>query len=156
MLATNVLPITQQTILFKDSALQSLLKNAQKFYPMDRKAQIFAPTKNVGGVRKPAKVGPSSTASNAAALKKALDSIKGDVSNTLLKSFSYKSGNDVINIENPKIQSISKARKHICFLVSGKPVVIDRNETLKDMPKELGDLIENLDGDGTKSKECAD
>lgn len=123
---------------------------------MDRKAQIFAPTKNVGGVRKPAKVGPASTLSNANALKKTLDSVRAEVNSTLLKSFSYRSGNGIVNIENPKIQSISKSRKHICFLVSGKSVVVDRDSTLKDMPKELGTLIENLGDDDVKSKECVD
>lgn len=123
---------------------------------MDRKAQIFAPTKNVGGVRKPAKNTPVSISSNATALRKVLDSMKGEVNSTLLKSFSYRSGNDIVNIENPKIQSISKARKHICFLVSGNPVVVDRDSTLKSMPKEFGDLIDNLNGDGMESKGDAD
>lgn len=122
---------------------------------MDRKAQIFAPTKSVGGVRKPAKVGPVSTPSNANALKRTLDSMKAEVNSTLLKSFSYRSGDEIVNIENPRIQSISKSRKHICFLVSGKPVSIDRDSTLKDMPKEFGDLIENL-GDNMKPKDNVD
>lgn len=111
---------------------------------MDRKAKIFAPTKSVGGIRKPVKPTTEKTASNSIEIKKILDSIKTNVTKTQLTSCSYKLGNDIINIENPSIQSLNKGGKNICLLVNGNINVVDQETTMKNLPEGLENLMEKF------------
>lgn len=111
---------------------------------MDRKSQILAPTSKVGGVRRAYKP----AAPKAANLKATLDTFKGEISPTVLETCSYKIGENIITYENAKIQSItSKGKKHVCFLVTGRPTTINENEALSNMPKEVESTIRNITRD---------
>lgn len=96
---------------------------------MDRRSQIFAPTTNVGGVRKPAKKQAATTELPVNPLfKKTCESMKNDIRPTILKNFSYKHGEQVFNVNDAKIKSIGKNKKHVAFLISGNPVEIDESQ----------------------------
>lgn len=95
---------------------------------MDRKSQIFAPTISVGGVRKPAKKQATAETCTNAMFKKVCDSMKNDIRPTLVKSFSYKYGEGVYNISDAKIKSIGKNKKHVAFLITGDPIMIDEKQ----------------------------
>ncbi|ORD93806.1 hypothetical protein ECANGB1_1533 [Enterospora canceri] len=101
----------------------------------NRKEQIFAKTKNIGGVRRIVK-----TSTKKVTVKTVLDNefAKGEVANTILESCSFKCGEMIHSIENTSIKSIGKGRKqNLCFVVSGNEVVDVEQDILKNMPKEF-------------------
>lgn len=109
---------------------------------MDRKSQIFAPTAKIAGARKPVKQQATQPSCN---LKTILDTMKGEVAPTILRSCSFKSGDDITSIDNPKIQSITKNRKHVCFVVTGESRVVGQKEALDALPADFEKVIkENL------------
>lgn len=99
---------------------------------MDRKSQIFAPTMSVGGVRKSVKSAATTPSTNVI-LKDVLNSMKGDINQTHLKNFSYKSGDSLVTINNASIKSIGKNRKHVAFFISGTPTIVDEKQAIKDL-----------------------
>lgn len=108
---------------------------------MDRKSQILAPTTKVGGVRRPYKQATPKTAS----LKATLDTFRGEMSPTILETCSYRAGDSIVTYENANVQSItSKGRKHICFLITGKPTVMKESEVLDKAPKDVESVIRSL------------
>lgn len=97
---------------------------------MDRNSKIFAKTISVGGVRKPAKKVTSTVPVNKP-FDALLDKMKGEIVPTVLNSFSYKAGENIMNFENPRIRSITKNRKHVAFLINGEPTVVNHSEAMK-------------------------
>ncbi|ELA42206.1 uncharacterized protein VICG_00849 [Vittaforma corneae ATCC 50505] len=105
---------------------------------MDRKSQIFAPTISVGGVRKPVKKQIGAESGTNLMFKKVCDSMKNDLKPTLVKSFSYKYGEDVFNINDAKIKSIGKNKKHVAFLITGNPTTIDERQAVRESSSSEG------------------
>lgn len=100
---------------------------------MDRKSQIFAPTISAGGVRKPARKPVSNaSASTNQMLKKVCDEMKNEIHQTILNSFSYKSGDKIYNVNDAKIKSIGKNKKHVAFLISGNTIEVDEKQAMKE------------------------
>merc|ERR1739838_207156 len=106
----------------------------------DRKEQIFAKNKKVAGKLRPA----SKPVAPQLNLKKVLDEQKCTLGDTILKTCSFKSGDNIHTIENPRIQSINKNKKHLCFLVSGNEVISNQADILKKIPKGVGDDLEKM------------
>ena len=90
---------------------------------ISRKEQIFAPTKTIGGKRKPIKEkAPTEITVNSILNQE----FKGEVTNTILKSCSFKSGTNIHTINNPKIRSIYKNKKQpYCFVITGDETIAD-------------------------------
>jgi len=111
---------------------------------MDRKSKIFTPTRSVGGIRKTVKETKVPATSNLMEIKKILDSMKTNIGRTQLTSCSYEHGSEIVNIDNPSIQSINKGGKNICLLVNGNPHAINKKETMKNLPEDLENLMEKF------------
>lgn len=103
---------------------------------MDRRSKIFAPTISVGGVRKPAKKQGGGEPDSNAIFKKTCEAMKNEIRPTVLKTFSFKRGESVFNINDAKIKSIGKNKKHVAFLISGNPVEIDERDLMA-RPEEI-------------------
>ena len=113
---------------------------------MDRRSKIFAPTTNIGGVRRPYKPKSGPTGPS---IKATLSDMKGEIHPTILKTCAFKSGDKIVNFQNPQIQSITtkgKGAKHICFLVTGETTSVDEKEAMRDMPSDIQALREKMEG----------
>lgn len=99
---------------------------------MDRNSKIFAPTIRVGGVTRPAKKTSTSTPSNKE-YDNLMSKLKGDLAPTILNTFSYKSGDNIVNFTAPRIRSITKNRKHVAFLITGDSNTMSHQEAMKNL-----------------------
>merc|ERR1712131_79023 len=95
--------------------------------------------KNVGGKKRTL----SAKKETELTVKKVLEKEfpKSDVSPTILRTCSFKSGENIHTIENPVIKSISKGKKqHVCFIVTGKEKIDKQEDLMKDLPEKLREL----------------
>lgn len=130
---------------------KNILKIFIKIPPMDqdRKSKIFAPFVKVGGVVKPIKKKPASTVSFA----NVVAGLKDDLTPTILKTCTYRDDkNNIYNYESAKVQSITKGKKHVCFLVTGEPSVMSQEEAIKNMPENIEDTIRRMSEQETKEE----
>lgn len=109
----------------------------------ERRKKIFAPVIKVGGITKPLKSKTSTNNSYASTM----DAIKGDLTPTILKTFTYRDGDQIYNYENAKIQSVNRGKKHVCFMVTGEPKVMTQEEAIKAMPDDIGNTLRNFKQD---------
>lgn len=100
---------------------------------MDRRSQIFAPTKSVGGVRKPAKKQGAAPEKPNLAFKSVIDSLKGNLKPTILTNFSYKTGDQIVSVPDAKIRSVGNNGKHVAFLVTGKSILTNEKQAMSEL-----------------------
>lgn len=106
----------------------------------ERRKKIFAPVIKVGGITKPLKnKAPVSTGCSSA-----ISALKNDLAPTILKTFTYREGNNIYNYDKAVIKSITKGKKHVCFLVSGEPQIMSQEEALESMPDYISDTLKNF------------
>lgn len=109
---------------------------------MDRKSQIFTPTKKIAGIRR---TYSKTIIKPKVDIRETINSFKNDIAPTVLHNCTYKLGDDIILYEKSKIQSIlSHGKKHVCFLVSGESKTLNQNAVLKNMPKETQEVLKTL------------
>lgn len=112
-----------------------------KSAPMDRKSKIFAPVKKVAGIRRAFR--PTNVQNTA--LKSTIDSMKSEMSPTVLNSCSYKIGDTIYTFDGVDVRSImSKSKKHVCLLVTGDVRAINEHEALQGMPDSLGETLREM------------
>lgn len=125
---------------------------------ISRKEQIFAPTKTIGGKRKLIKEkAPTEITVNSILNQE----FKGEVTNTILKSCSFKSGTNIHTINNPKIRSIYKNKKQpYCFVITGDETIADEANIMEGLPKDFLADLKGIKTTDTEAKighpECCD
>ncbi|KAI5169181.1 hypothetical protein PAEPH01_0509 [Pancytospora epiphaga] len=114
----------------------------KNFAPMDRKSQILAPTKKIGGKRRAYR--PEQPKKDT--LQSTIDSIKNETLPTILSTCSYRSGGNITTYNSANVRSIiGKNRKHICFLVTGAPTTISEGEALRDIPESIRSTLKSVE-----------
>lgn len=109
---------------------------------MDRKSQIMAPTKKVGGVRRSYKP----AAPQGPSLRGTLESFKKEIIPTNLKGFSYDQGDNMVKYSDPSIQLINiKGTNSVCLLVTGDSKVVERDAHSVGLSNRINELYDERD-----------
>lgn len=83
-------------------------------------------------MRKPAKKQSAPAPMGNPVFNKTCELMKNELRPTVLKNFSYKQGQQVFNINDAKIKSIGKNKKHLAFLITGNPSVVDEKKMMSE------------------------